>query len=204
MSPARSHDDSGRVVSEDHSEELRRLLTTSGALQEGHFLLSSGRHTPRYVQCALLLEDPRQARRIGGWLAERLEPHGPDSILAPALGGLVIGHETASALDRPFRFTERRRGEMVFRRGFGLESRERVAVVEDVVTTGRSTMETVEIARGLGAEVVAVGSIIDRTGGDAPFPFPFHSLTRLEFPTYSPEECPLCAEGGTPIKPGSR
>ena len=192
------------AVSEERSEELLRLLETTGALREGHFLLSSGRHTNRYVQCALLLEEPNQARRIGRWLAELLEPHGPDSILAPALGGLVIGHETAAALRVPFRFTERRKGEMVFRRGFRLESRERVAVVEDVVTTGRSTMETVEIARGLGAEVVAVGSIIDRTGGDAPFPFPYRSLTGLLIPTWPPDECPLCAEGSAAIKPGSR
>lgn len=183
---------------------LEGLLESSGALQSGHFLLSSGRHSPRYVQCALLLEAPARARRVGRWLAARLEPHGPDSILAPAMGGLLIGHETAATLDVPFRFTERRAGSMELRRGFRLRSGERIAIVEDVVTTGTSTMETAVVARGLGADVLAVASIIDRTGPESPFPFPFESLLSLDFPTWTSEECPLCAEGGTPVKPGSR
>lgn len=186
------------------AEVLEGLLESSGALLTGHFLLSSGRHSPRYVQCALLLEAPARARRVGRWLAARLEPYGVDSILAPAMGGLLVGHETAAALDVPFRFTERQAGSMELRRGFRLRSGERIAIVEDVVTTGKSTMETGVVVRGLGADVLAVGSIIDRTGAESPFPFPFESLLSLDFPTWTAEECPLCAEGGTPVKPGSR
>lgn len=184
--------------------ELTSLLEGSGALLDGHFLLSSGRHSPRYVQCALLLEDPARARRVGEWLAARLAGYRPDSVLAPAMGGLLIGHETAAALGVPFRFTERKAGEMELRRGFRLRDGERVVIVEDVVTTGRSTLETVAVARGLGAEVVAAGAIIDRTGGGDPFPFPLEALLPLSFPTYAANECPLCAAGGVPVKPGSR
>lgn len=184
--------------------EVRELLETSGALLGGHFLLSSGRHSPHYVQCALLLEDPRRARRVGEWLATRLAPHRPDSVLAPAMGGLLVGHETAAALGVTFRFTERRGGVMELRRGFRLHPGERLVVVEDVVTTGTSTLETVAVAREAGADVVAAGSIIDRTGAGEPFPFPLESLLSLTFPTYPPDECPMCAEGGTPVKPGSR
>ena len=191
-------------MSDGSSGGLEETLREAGALLSGHFLLSSGRHSPRYVQCALLLEKPDRARRVGELLAERLAPYGPDSILSPAMGGLLIGHETAAALGVPFRFTERVGTEMELRRGFRLRRGERLAIVEDVVTTGKSTMETVVVARGLGADVVAAGAIIDRTGGDHPFPFPFESLLTLDFPTWTAEECPLCADGGSPVKPGSR
>ncbi|MGE5234184.1 MAG: orotate phosphoribosyltransferase, partial [Acidobacteriota bacterium] len=120
---------------------LRALLEESGALREGHFRLSSGLHSPAYVQCALLLQEPARARRLGGELARRLAEHRPESVLSPALGGVVIGHEVAAALGVPFRFTERQEGAMALRRGFALRGGERVAVVEDVVTTGKSTRE---------------------------------------------------------------
>ena len=186
-------------------QEVEALLEESGALSRGHFLLSSGLHSPAYVQCARLLEDPRRARRVGRALARLLASLRPASVLSPALGGLIIGHEVAEALGVPFRFTERKEGTMELRRGFGLEGGERVVVVEDVVTTGRSTLETAQVARAAGGEVVAVGSIIDRTGGgDGPFDVPFFHLLDLDLPTWSAGECPLCAEGGTPVKPGSR
>lgn len=123
----------------DVSVALRDLLRESGALREGHFLLSSGLHSSGYVQCALLLESPARARRVGEWLAERLAAYRADSVLSPALGGVIIGHETAVALGVPFRFVERREGEFTLRRGFRLAAGERVVVVEDVVTTGKST-----------------------------------------------------------------
>jgi orotate phosphoribosyltransferase len=188
---------------------LPALLASSGALLEGHFLLSSGLHSPRYVQCARLLEQPARARRVGEWLGERLRPLGVESVLSPALGGLIIGHEAAAALGVPFRFTERKDGRMELRRGFALRDGERLAIVEDVVTTGKSTLETVEVARALGAEVVAVGAILDRSGGRRPFAraphdLPFVSLLALDFPTWPAADCPLCREGGRPEKPGSR
>jgi orotate phosphoribosyltransferase len=181
-----------------------RLLEESGALRRGHFLLSSGRHSDAYVQCALLLEDPVRARRMGQELAAVLRSVHPDSVLSPALGGVIIGHEVAAALGVPFRFAERKGEELGLRRGFQLRQGERVVIVEDVVTTGRSTLETAALATGRGARVVAVGSIIDRTGGRSPFEVPFRALLPLPLESFAPDECPLCRAGGEPEKPGSR
>jgi orotate phosphoribosyltransferase len=180
------------------------MLEESGALRRGHFLLSSGLHSPAYVQCALLLEEPVRARRVGGELADVLRDLHPDSVLSPALGGVIIGHEVAAALGVPFRFTERKGEEMGLRRGFELKSGERVVVVEDVITTGRSTRETIEVAAGRGARVVGVGAIIDRTSGRHGFAVPFRALLTLDLPTYAAADCPLCGAGGQPEKPGSR
>ncbi len=181
-----------------------RLLEESGALRHGHFLLSSGLHSPAYVQCALLLEDPVRARRVGQELAELLHGFHPDSVLSPALGGVIIGHEVAAALGVQFRFTERKGEEMGLRRGFTLRQGERVVIIEDVVTTGRSTLETAALATGRGARVVAIGSIIDRTAGRNPFDIPYRALLTLDLPSYAAAECPLCEAGGQPEKPGSR
>jgi orotate phosphoribosyltransferase len=184
---------------------LMRLLEDSGALRRGHFLLSSGLHSEAYVQCALLLEDPVRARQVGQDLAEELRSFHPDSVLAPALGGVIIGHEVAAALGVPFRFSERKGEEMGLRRGFSLRQGERVVIIEDVVTTGRSTLETAALATSRGARVVAVGAIIDRTVGRDPFDVPFRSLLQLDLPSYLPNECPVCRAGGQPPeKPGSR
>jgi orotate phosphoribosyltransferase len=184
--------------------ELEAMLAESGALRRGHFRLSSGLHSPAYVQCALLLELPSRAREVGAALAERLREHAPESVLSPALGGVIIGHEVASALGVPFRFTERQEGLMALRRGFAIAAGERVAVIEDVVTTGKSTRECAAVAEAAGARVVAIGSILDRSGGQHAFAPPYAALLRLDFPTYPPESCPLCAAGGTAEKPGSR
>ena len=190
---------------------LVRLLEESGALCRGHFLLSSGRHSPAYVQCALLLEDPVRSRRVGTELAEELRSFHPDSVLSPALGGIIIGHEVAAALGVPFRFAERKGEELGLRRGFTLRQGERVVIVEDVVTTGRSTLETAALATSRGARVVAIGAIIDRTGGgpggpgsDPPFDVPWRALITLDLPSYAPSECPECRAGSLPQKPGSR
>jgi orotate phosphoribosyltransferase len=184
---------------------LLRLLEESGALRRGHFLLSSGLHSEAYVQCALLLEDPVRARRVGQDLADKLRSFHPDSVLAPALGGLLIGHEVAAALGVPFRFTERKGEEMGLRRGFSIRQGERVVIIEDVVTTGRSTLETASLATSRGARVVAVGAIIDRTVGRDPFDVPFRALIELDLPSYPPNECPQCQAGAMPPeKPGSR
>ncbi len=184
--------------------DVTRLLEESGALKRGHFQLSSGLHSSAYVQCALLLEHPRRAREVGTALGEKLRAYGLDSILSPALGGVIIGHEVASALDVPFRFAERKGTELEIRRGFALRPGERVAIVEDVVTTGKSTLETARLAEAAGAKVVAIGAIIDRTAGAEPFGVPFASLLELNLPAFKAEECPLCAAGGAAEKPGSR
>jgi orotate phosphoribosyltransferase len=186
-------------------EEVEGLLESSGALRRGHFILSSGLHSPVYVQCALLLEEPRRAERVGRALARRLAALRPDSVLSPAMGGLIIGHEVARALGVPFRFTERHEGEMALRRSFRLAAGERVVIVEDVVTTGRSTREAAELVTAAGAQVVAVGAIIDRSGGAEPFDSPFFSLVRLDAPVYDPASgAPPPADWGEPEKPGSR
>ncbi len=188
------------------SEALTAALEACGALKHGHFLLSSGLHSPAYVQCALLLSEPRRARQVGAELAAALRALGvePESVLAPALGGIVIGHEVAAALGVPFRFVERDGAVLALRRGFAFESGERIVVVEDVVTTGRSTLETAAVAAAAGATVVAIGAILDRSGGEHGFAVPFASLLTLDLPTWRAEECPLCASGSTPVKPGSR
>lgn len=190
------------------SDDVQVLLEESGAYTSGHFELSSGRHSPGYVQCALLLQDPGRARRVGRALARRLASLRPETVVSPALGGLIIGHEVAAALGVPFRFTERKDGEMALRRGFAFREGERAVIVEDVVTTGTSTREAASVVEGAGAKVLAVGAIVDRTGrskgADDPFDVPFFHLMELDLPTWPAGECPLCHEGGTAVKPGSR
>ena len=182
-------------------------LTACGAYRRGHFLLSSGLHSGDYLQCALYLAHPRRATRAGGLLAAAVRDSGfdPELVVAPALGGLIIGHETARALDSPFLFTERAEGVMVLRRGFEVSPGQRVVVVEDVVTTGRSTREVIAVLEGLGVDVVGVASIINRSGRHEPFaPLACRSLLNVEFPTWTAETCPLCREGLPIDKPGSR
>ena len=175
-----------------------------GALLAGHFRLTSGLHSPGYLQCALVLQHPHDAEACGAAIAERVRSLGVQAVLSPALGGIVIGHEVARALEVRAIFAERQEGTLTLRRGFTLSPGERVLVVEDVVTTGGSTRETVEVARAGGAEVVAAAAIIDRSGGQRQLDVPFHALARVSLPTYTPESCPLCAAGEPVVKPGSR
>lgn len=177
------------------------------ALLEGHFLLSSGLHSPRYLQCARVLMDPVLATRLGAELAELLRPllpGAPSAVVAPALGGVLVAHEVARAFGCPGLFTERQDGAMTLRRGFSLGSGEPVVVVEDVITTGGSTREVMQAVTGLGARVVAVGSLVDRSGGSVDLGVPRRSLLTIEVPTWRAAECPLCAQGSKPEKPGSR
>jgi orotate phosphoribosyltransferase len=184
------------------------LFLERGALLEGHFLLSSGLHSPRYLQCALLLADPPLATRLGQQLVDALRPRlagiAPTAVVAPALGGVIVGHEVARAFGCLALFMERQDGAMTLRRGFTLAANEPVVVVEDVVTTGKSTREVMDVARRAGARVVAVGSLVDRSGGAVDLGVPRASLLELSVPTYAAEACPLCAQGSRPIKPGSR
>ena len=176
-----------------------------GALLEGHFRLSSGLHSPHYLQSALVLQDPREAEVFGAALAAKARPLGAQVVLSPALGGLIIGHETARALGVRALFAERQEGVLTLRRGFTLAPGERVLVVEDVVTTGKSTRETVDVARAAGAEVVGAATIIDRRGPGGPgLDVPLVALAALEAPTHPPDACPLCASGVPVVKPGSR
>lgn len=184
------------------------LFKERGALLEGHFLLSSGLHSPRYLQCARVLADPGLATRLGADLASALRPllgeTLPGAVVAPALGGVLVAHEVARALGCRGLFTERQDGAMTLRRGFALDAGEPVVVVEDVITTGGSTREVMTAVAGAGARVIAVGSLVDRSGGAADLGVPRRSLLSLEVPTYAPENCPLCVAGSTAEKPGSR
>lgn len=183
---------------------LRRQLLRTGALLEGHFLLSSGLHSDRYVQCARLLCHPRLAARAGRALGALCRPLGARVVVSPALGGVVIGHEVGRALGLRAIFTERERGEMRLRRGFTVEPGERILVVEDVVTTGKSTLETAATVAAAGGDVVGMASIVDRSGGGT-FPYPFRSLLRLDVSTWTAGSCPICRDGAAPpVKPGSR
>ncbi len=187
------------------SLDVRALLEQTGALLNGHFRLSSGLHSANYVQCALLLEDPRHAKRIGEQLGERLRTHGIERVVAPALGGVIIGYTVAEALGLPFVFTERKEGQMMLRRGFRIGEGERVAIIEDVVTTGKSTRETAEVIATHGGRVVAFASILNRSGKANPFdPEPYEALLALDFATYEESVCPSCASGVPLDAPGSR
>jgi orotate phosphoribosyltransferase len=191
-------------VSATTSETILDLFRRVGALLEGHFRLTSGLHSPGYLQCALVLQHPREAEMCGAAIAERVRSLGADAVLSPALGGIVIGHEVARALGVRALFAERQDGRLTLRRGFTLAPGDKVLVVEDVVTTGGSTRETIEVARAAGAEVVGAASIIDRSGGNQHLGVPYHALATVSLPTYDPASCPLCAAGSPVVKPGSR
>jgi orotate phosphoribosyltransferase len=188
--------------------DLLALFKERGAVLDGHFLLSSGLHSPRYVQCARVLMDPDLATRLGAELARALEGvlEGvkPGAVVAPALGGVLVAHEVARAIGCRGLFTERQDGVMTLRRGFVLDPGEKVVVVEDAITTGKSTREVVDAVQARGGQVVAVGSLVDRSAGDVDFGVPRRSLLRLDVPTWDAAACPLCAAGSRPEKPGSR
>ena len=187
--------------------DLLELFRERGALLEGHFLLSSGLHSARYLQSARVLMDPALATRLGDQLARVLEPlldGPPGAVVAPALGGVLVAHEVARAFGCRGLFTERELGVMTLRRGFTLEPGEVVVVVEDVITTGGSTREVMEAAARHGARVGAVGSLVDRAAGQVDLGVPRRCLLSLEVPAWEAAACPLCAAGGAPSKPGSR
>lgn len=185
-------------------DELLDLFRRCSALLEGHFRLTSGLHSPGYLQCALVLQHPEHAETLGRALADRVRDLRPTTILSPALGGLIIGHEVAKALGARAIFAEREDGTLRLRRGFSISEAERVLVVEDVVTTGGSTRETIQVATAAGAQVVAAVSVVNRSGGKATLDVPLHSLLELSLPTFEPDACPLCAQGLPIAKPGSR
>ena len=190
------------------SEDLLAVFKERGALLEGHFLLSSGLHSPRYLQCARVLMDPALAMRLGNELGDALRPlldgMPAAAVVSPAIGGIVVGHEVARALGSRGIFTEREDGRMTLRRGFDVAAGEGVVVVEDVVTTGGSTREVIDAVRARGARVLAAGSLVDRSGGGVNLGVPWRSLLTLDVPTYAADICPLCARGSKPEKPGSR
>jgi len=198
--------------------DVRQLLEETGALLTGHFRLSSGLHSPNYVQCARLLEHPRNARVLGEALSKRISEAlgkqisealgtrlaNAQKIVAPALGGVIIGYTVAQTLDVPFVFTERKDGAMTLRRGFRINEGERVVIVEDVVTTGKSTLETVDVVTQQGGEVIGFASILNRSGKPNPFEKPYSALLELDLVSYEADRCPLCSQEIPLDAPGSR
>lgn len=203
------------------ADQVLKHFREADALLDGHFLLSSGLHSPQYLQCALALQYPTDAARFGRAIAERLLDfpldlrRGADAssagwasdfdtVASPAIGGLVIGYAAAEAMNKRFIWTERQDGKMTLRRGFALKPGERILVVEDVITTGGSTRECIAALEENGGSVVAAASIIDRSNGKADVGVSRIALAAMEVPSYEKAECPMCAEGGEPYKPGSR
>jgi orotate phosphoribosyltransferase len=178
------------------------ILKEAGALLEGHFLLSSGRHSNRYCQCARLLQYPDKAEKVLQVAAEQLKNIEVDLVVGPAMGGIVAAYELGRQLGKPAIFTEREEGRMALRRGFEIKPGQKVLIVEDVVTTGKSSKETAEVIESFGAEVIGIACVVDRSSGEVGLPV--YSCIKLDIESYAAEECPLCKEGIPYIKPGSR
>jgi orotate phosphoribosyltransferase len=176
----------------------------TNALLEGHFILSSGLHSPNYMQSALALAYPADAAKFGKAIAEHFVNENIETVASPAIGGLVIGYAVAQTLNVRFIWTERQNGVMTLRRGFSVKESERILVVEDVITTGGSTRECIEALESHGGKVVGAASIIDRSNGAADVGVPRIALVSMEVPSYKPEDCPMCARGDIAYKPGSR
>lgn len=212
---------------ENSAKKTVKILKETGALLEGHFILSSGLHSPNYVQCAKVFEYPKHGEKIGKLLAAKIkkelskqkskqskqevESNNDDLectvVIGPALGGVVVAYEVGKFLGSRSMFTEREENIMKLRRGFELTEKDKVIIVEDVVTTGKSTIEVMEVVRNFGAKVIGFASIINRSGKDNPFAhlgLPYVWLVKFDFPTYEPENCVLCKSGTPAVKPGSR
>ncbi|MDE6398628.1 MAG: orotate phosphoribosyltransferase [Clostridiales bacterium] len=187
------------------NEQILEVFRKTGGVLKGHFLLTSGRHSDTYMQCAKLFVHPEESAYLCAALAEQLREFKADTVVSPAVGGIIMGYEVARQLGVKNFFAEREGGNMTLRRGFSLEKGARVIVVEDVVTTGGSVKEVVELCRNAGAEVVAVASVVDRSGGQVDFGVPYRALLSMEVKSYEANDCPLCREGKIPaVKPGSR
>ena len=187
-----------------NAEQVIDEFRTTGALLEGHFQLTSGLHSTVYLQCALVLQFPDKAEVFGRAIAEKYRGEGIRLVASPAIGGIVIGHEVARALGARFVWTERESGQMTLRRGFTVTPNEKTLVVEDVITTGGSTRETIEALKDAGANVVAAASIIDRSGGSVDVSVPRIALATLRVLSVDPSECDACKHGEPAVKPGSR
>lgn len=185
-------------------EEKVKLLEDAQVLQTGHFRLTSGRHSDRYMQCARVFEDSRYAEPICRDIADAFRGQGIDLVVGPALGGIIITYEVARQLGVRNIFAERENGTMTFRRGFVVNPGARVLVVEDTITTGGSVREVIELVRQNGGEVVGVGSVVDRSNGSVDFGVPLHAAVAMEVLSYDEAECPLCKQGAPIVKPGSR
>ncbi|MCK5832784.1 orotate phosphoribosyltransferase [bacterium] len=184
-------------------KDILQRLTETEAMLEGHFLLSSGLHSNKYIQCAKLLQYPDNATWVGEKLAEKVSVDGIELVVSPAIGGIVIGQEVAKALGVPHIFVEKVNGTPTLRRGFSVKPGAKILVVEDVITTGKSTKEVIDVIDGTGGKVVAFSAMVDR-GGSANIKLPFAALLKLDIEVFQPNDCPLCKSGIPVVKPGSR
>lgn len=184
--------------------EILEIYEKNGALLNGHFLLSSGLHSDRFLQSEQVIQHPKEAEKLVKALVEKLADVECTTVVSPAVGGIRFGFEVARQMNKRTLFTERVDGQFEFRRGFSLEEGEKVLVAEDIVTTGKSTRECMEAIEKAGGKVVGITTLIDRSGGTAEFSVPFYPLAQLEVKTYEPNNCPLCKDGSEPYKPGTR
>ncbi|MCL2797745.1 MAG: orotate phosphoribosyltransferase [Firmicutes bacterium] len=187
------------------NNEILDIFNATGGVLKGHFRLTSGRHADTYMQCAKLFTDAACSEKLCSALAEKLSGYGANIVVSPAVGGILMGYEVSRHLDVPNIFAERENGKFALRRGFVLPEDCRALVVEDVVTTGGSVKEVMELIALSGGKTAAVGSIVDRSAGKVNFGVPFESLLSVEIASFEPDNCPICAEGKIPLyKPGSR
>ena len=185
-------------------ESILKIFKETGALLEGHFILTSGLHSARYFQCARVFQYPRHAEALCREIAGHFKKERIDVVVSPAVGGIIVGQEVARFLGARAIFMERVDGKMTLRRGFEIIQNERVLVAEDVTTTGGSAKEVIEEVKARGGEPIAVTAVVDRSGGKIDFGTPYYSLLQMEILNYPPETCPLCAQGSQAVKPGSR
>ncbi|MTI66119.1 MAG: orotate phosphoribosyltransferase [Firmicutes bacterium] len=186
------------------SEKIINIFKKSGALLEGHFMLSSGKHSNRYVQCAKVLRFSDYAEEVLSVVSEKVKDLDIDLLVGPAMGGVVVSYEMGRQLKKEAIFAERKNKELKIRRGFEIKKGQRVLITEDVVTTGKSTLETKELIESLGGIVLGVACIVDRTGGNIDLGMPIYSTIELDIKTYEKDNCPLCKDGIPVVKPGSR
>ena len=184
--------------------EILEIFKKTESLFEGHFLLTSGRHSDKYFQCAKVLQYPEHIEQLCSIIADHFKNHEIDTVISPAIGGLVVGQEVARQLNKKFIYAERENKNLTLRRGFSLSEGEKVLICEDVVTTGGSVFEVINIVKNNNAKVAGVGFIVDRSNGKVDFGFPQISTLKMEVVSYLPEECPLCKDGLEIVKPGSR
>lgn len=186
------------------SEDIIKLFEETGVLQKGHFELTSGRHAEKYLQCAQILQYPEHTNKLARAIAEMWVSKSPELVVGPAIGGIIISYAVGQALGIPSIFTERKDGVMALRRNFSIKPGTRVLIVEDVVTTGGSVMEVINLVEDRQARIIGISSLVDRSGGKVSFPYKFEPLLKLRVESYKKEECPLCKKGIAITKPGSR
>ncbi len=187
-----------------NKQEIIEIFIKYGVLIDGHFVLTSGRHSDKYLQCAKLFQYPEYSIKITKILSEKLKEYGADLVIAPAIGGIILSYEIAKQLNIKSLFAERENGIMTLRRGFEIEKGAKVIVVEDVVTTGGSVREVIELVEKMGGDIKAVGSIVDRSRNSVQFAYPYEHVIQIDIDSYDKEECPLCKKGSIPYKPGSK